>query len=132
MTNAVTSLLSSAELLTRNARGGSSGKTSPVSCPVTAGVPLAPSSGRWLTSGTVSHGECLTLNTSEYHSGADVSFLSDILEDPATVPPKFYLSPEQAVAVLSRARDRGRILPPLLREALAGVEHPWQRGTQPR
>ncbi len=80
------------------------------------GRPLAPSSGSWKTAGILSHGECLTLNSSEYPSDAAVSFLSDILEPSA--PRRFYLSPGACKGLLRRAQRRGKSLPPQLEETL--------------
>lgn len=80
------------------------------------GRPLAPSSGSWKTAGILSHGECLTLNSSEYPSDAAVSFLSDILEPSA--PRRFYLSPSACKGLLRRAQRRGKSLPPQLEETL--------------
>lgn len=80
------------------------------------GGPLAPSSGSWKTAGILSHGECLTLNSSEYPSDAAVSFLSDILEPSA--PRRFYLSPSACKGLLRRAQRRGKSLPPQLEETL--------------
>ncbi|MBS5438379.1 MAG: DNA cytosine methyltransferase [Collinsella sp.] len=80
------------------------------------GQPLVPSSGSWKTAGILSHGECLTLNSSEYPSDAAVSFLSDILEPSA--PRRFYLSPSACKGLLRRAQRRGKSLPPQLEETL--------------
>lgn len=80
------------------------------------GRPLAPSLGSWKTAGILSHGECLTLNSSEYPSDAAVSFLSDILEPSA--PRRFYLSPSACKGLLRRAQRRGKSLPPQLEETL--------------
>lgn len=80
------------------------------------GQPLVPSSGSWKTAGILSHGECLTINSSEYPSDAAVSFLSDILEPSA--PRRFYLSPSACKGLLRRAQRRGKSLPPQLEETL--------------
>lgn len=77
---------------------------------------MAPSSGCWKTSGMLSHGECWTLNSSEYPSDAVASFLSDILEPNA--PQRFSLSPRACRGLLRRARTKERSLPPELEEAL--------------
>ncbi len=80
------------------------------------GQPLVPSSGCWKTAGILSHGECWTLNSSEYPSAAAACFLSDILEPSA--PQRFYLSPRACRGLLRRARTKERSLPPELEEAL--------------
>ena len=67
-----------------------------------------------------SHGECLTLSSSEWHSGADVCFLSDALEE-GEVLQRYSLSPKACEGILRRARKRGRSLPPMLEEALEQV-----------
>lgn len=77
---------------------------------------MVPSSGCWKTAGILSHGECWTLNSSEYPSAAAACFLSDILEPSA--PQRFYLSPRACRGLLCRARTKERSLPPELEEAL--------------
>ena len=61
-------------------------------------------------------GACTTPNTSEQHSGAGVSFLSQILE--ANAPAKYSLSPKACKGILRRAERRGKDLPPMLKMAL--------------
>ena len=61
-------------------------------------------------------GACTTPNTSERHSGAAVSFLSQILEENA--PEKYSLSPKACQGILRRAERRGKDLPPMLKAAL--------------
>jgi hypothetical protein len=62
--------------------------------------------------------ECLTLNISEAPlSGGGESLLSDILEV-GNVPQKHYLSKTACQGILRRAETRGKVLPPLLQEAL--------------
>lgn len=63
----------------------------------------------------------LTLNTTGCHSGANVSSLSDVLEDAPTVPRKYFLSPTACRGSLRRAGKRGRELPPALQRALQAV-----------
>lgn len=120
VTRAVISRSDSLEWLLVNALDGSSGKTFPASCPATKDGTLAPSSGRWLNSGMGSPTECLTLNTSEFHSGADVSLLSHILEV-QPVPPRFYLSVTACKGILRRAEKRKKKLPEMLYQALMQV-----------
>ena len=71
-------------------------------------------SGRW-----TSAGEFWTRNTSESHSAADASSLSQILE--ADAPAKYSLSPKAAAGILRRAEKRGKQLPEHLQAALAMV-----------
>jgi hypothetical protein len=62
--------------------------------------------------------ECLTLSTSEYHSGAEESLLSHILQGTADVLPKYYLSQKACEGILRRAERLGKKLPNALRLAL--------------
>ncbi len=64
----------------------------------------------------ISLGACTTPNISEQHSGAGVSFLSQILE--ANVAEKYSLSPKACQGILRRAERRGKDLPPMLKAAL--------------
>ena len=52
------------------------------------------SSGSWPNAGIRLHGELLTLNSSEWPSGADVCFLSDILENQGGAPAAVLFEPE--------------------------------------
>ena len=61
-------------------------------------------------------GACTTPNISEQHSGAGVSFLSQILE--ANAAEKYSLSPKACQGILRRAERRGKELPPMLKTAL--------------
>lgn len=61
-------------------------------------------------------GACTTPNISEQHSGAGVSFLSQILEEHA--PARYSLSPKACQGILRRAERRGKDLPPMLKAAL--------------
>lgn len=51
-------------------------------------------------------------------NGESVSGLSDLLEPPEQVPPKYYLSATACRGILRRAEKRGKDLPPLLDTAL--------------
>jgi hypothetical protein len=62
--------------------------------------------------------ECLTLSTSESHSGAEESLLSHILQGTADVQQKYYLSQKACEGILRRAERRGKQLPEALRQAL--------------
>jgi hypothetical protein len=51
--------------------------------------------------------ECLTLSTLEYHSGADESLLSHILQGTADVQQKYYLSQKACEGILRRLQLKG-------------------------
>lgn len=63
------------------------------------------------------HGECWTLNSSEWHNDADVSSLSSTLET-GDVPHRFFLSARACAGIIRRAGKRGKPLPEDLQEAL--------------
>jgi hypothetical protein len=44
--------------------------------------------------------------------------LSSVLDTPALIPPKYYLSSTACQGILRRAERRGKALPPMLDEAL--------------
>ena len=81
---------------------------------------LAPGSGQtpgWCEAEQLtSLGACTTPNISEQHSGAGVSFLSQILEEHA--PARYSLSSKACQGILRRAERRGKDLPPMLKAAL--------------
>ena len=77
-------------------------------------------SGRWKNSGMACAGQRLTLNSSEWRSGAVVCSLSDTLET-SDVPQRFYLSPTACAGILSRAKKSGKNLPEKLNKVLASV-----------
>ena len=108
------------ELLTSYAPGGLYGRTCPASCHLTKDGILGPSSGRWANSGMGGLTESWTLSTSEFHSAAAASSLSDILEV-GDVPQRFYLSPKACSGILRRAEKRGKELPEALAAALREV-----------
>lgn len=87
----------------------------------TAESPTAPS--------TPWRGGYLTLVTGESHSAADACSLSDVLQPPEEVPPKYYLSAKALAGIYNRAVRRGKTLPPLL-AALLG-EAVQEAGTGP-
>ena len=90
-TRVATSCLPILPLLQDIAPNGWYGKTSPAYCPVTKGEILPPSSTGWQNSGMGSPTAFLTLSTSECHSAAAASSLSQILEA-GSVPQRYYLS----------------------------------------
>ena len=62
------------------------------------------------------HGELSTLSFGESPKDAVESTLSQILED--TVQDKYYLSQRACLGILRRAENRGKDLPPMLKQAL--------------
>lgn len=57
-----------------------------------------------------------TLNFGESPRDVEESSLSQILED--TVPEKYYLSPTACGGIIRRSRNRGKMLPEILEQAL--------------
>ena len=115
------------EWLEQYAPSGSSGKMYQVSYPWMVGVPLEPCSGKWQTSGIVSAGECLTLNTLESASIDAECSLSEILEPMENVQPKFYLTHTAAAGILARDKRRNKILPSELHLALENIANHTQK-----
>ena len=72
----------------------------------------------WETT-TALPGECSIHNTSESLSDAVESFLSEILQVDA--PEKYSLSAKACNGILRRAEKRGKVLPPMLKDALTEV-----------
>ena len=96
------------------------GKMSPEFCPTKEMRSDSLSQG-WPNSGMTARGGCWTLNISECHSEGDASSLSDVLEDQATIPQKYYLSRKACAGILRRAEKRGKELPVALKTALESV-----------
>lgn len=119
---AATSPLSLRDWLKRYALGGSSGRTSPEFSRLLT-TPSDAFSGPFRSSGMAAHGECWTLNSSEWPSDASVCFLSDILE-PLPLPERYFLSPKACAGILRRAEKRGKRLPPMLHAALLAGSQP--------
>ena len=69
----------------------------------------------WTTRSAL-HGGCWLRNTGPSPRDAIESFLSQILED--TPLPKYYLSRKACLGILRRAAERGKGLPPQLKDAL--------------
>jgi len=88
---------------------------------------LKRSSGRLPTSGMAWPGRYLTLSTSEWRNDADVSSLSDILED--NPDPKYSLSVKACLGILNRAEKRNKTLPPLLKDALQRIAYGQSKDT---
>ena len=120
MTRVATWPLSFSRWLIATVPSGSFGKMSPVSCHRQEGGILVPSSGAWSNSGMGSPTESWTLSGSEFHSGAAVCSLSDILET-GDLPQRFFLSPKACAGILRRAEKRGKQLPRPLEQALRTV-----------
>lgn len=108
---------SSEESLRSSAPAGFLSKTSLACCRAADGGIWEPSSGRWGTWGMGTPTACLTLSGAEFHSGAVVSSLSDVLET-CEVPQRYFLSATACRGILRRAEKRGRELPPQLQRAL--------------
>ena len=68
----------------------------------------------------LSSGQFWMRNSSEFRSGAVASSLSEILET-GPVDRRYFLSPKACKGILRRAANRGKSLPPSLREALEAV-----------
>lgn len=83
---------------------------------------------KWMTSGTVWHGEFLTRNSSEFPSSAAVCSLSECLET-RNVPRRYFLSERACLGILSRAERRGKSLPPELEAALIAQARSASLGT---
>lgn len=69
-----------------------------------------------------SRGESWMPNISEWHNGAAVSFLSEHLQDKASIHPKYYLSSTAKEGILRRVTKNGKKIPQLLRKALEEEE----------
>ena len=75
--------------------------------------------GSYWETGTVLPGGSSMHNTSESLKDADVSSLSEVLE--MNAPEKYSLSAKACRGILRRAEKRGKVLPPMLQEALTEV-----------
>ena len=109
------------DLWKKRKQNTSSSKTSLVCYPVTTEKILESSSGRWPTSGILSAGGCLMLNTSEYPSEGSVSSsLADVVQT-QPVQQKYYLTVKAAEGVLQRSNRNGKRLPDPLQEVFENV-----------
>jgi hypothetical protein len=109
------------DLWKKRRQNTSSSKTSLVCYPVTTEQILESSSGRWPTSGILSDGVCLMLNTSEYPSEGSVSSsLGDVVQT-QPVQQKYYLTVKAAEGVLRRSNRNGKLLPDQLQRAFEDV-----------
>jgi hypothetical protein len=105
---------------------GFSSRTYPVSSLATAVGTSESCLPRWPTSGTAWPGGFSTAVSSECRSDGDgcsssEPSLTEILEPPQNVPPKYSLSARAAAGILRRAAKRGRELPAHLQDALQAV-----------
>ncbi len=96
-------------------------RMSPVCCPVMVAGTLAPSSEGWQSAGMGSPTAFWTLSISAWPNDASVCSLSDVLEEPGSVPRRFFLTPRACAGILRRAEKRGKELPEQLRIALEAV-----------
>lgn len=107
--------------LTIDFQDGPYGKTSLVPSQAIQGTTLLPSSIRWQTAGRWSaNGLCWMHKISESPNDGDASSSSlvSILEPPADVPIRYYLSAKACAGILRRSEKRGKKLPEALRMAL--------------
>jgi hypothetical protein len=117
------------DLWKKRKQNTSSSKTSLVCYPVTMEKILESSSGRWPTSGILSGGVCLMLNTLEYPSEGSVSSsLADVVQT-QPVQQKYYLTVKAAEGVLRRSNRNGKLLPDQLQKAFENVVRQKQEST---
>ena len=74
------------------------------------------------------HGECSTLNSTEWHNAAAVCSLSSTLET-GDVPPRYYLSEKACAGIIRRAKQKGKPLPEVLSAALQAQIQAWEQET---
>ena len=67
-----------------------------------------------------SRGGSSTPNSSDWHNGAVVCSLSQVLEK-GSIPRRYFLSSKACAGILRRAAKRGKTLPPALHQALMSV-----------
>lgn len=116
---AASSCSSISELAQKLIRNGSYGRTCPEFCRLNTDWPSSRSLRPWPNSGLMGgrHGECWTLSSSVWPSGASVCSLSSTLET-GGVPRRYFLSARACAGIIRRAERRGKALPRELREAL--------------
>jgi hypothetical protein len=107
------------ELLNQISRDSLSLRMAPAFLAPTKEETLPSSFEGWSNAGIASRGGSLMLNMTEWHSGAVVCSLSEVLE--TEVAPKYFLSPKACLGILRRADKRGRELPRSLYDALKQV-----------
>ena len=94
-----------------------SSKTSTACSLATEGETSPSYSRRWMNSGMVSRGVCLTAKTSECPNSAEEFSLLPCIET-QKVPDKYFLSPNAATGILRRTDRMGRNLPASFRSSL--------------
>ena len=82
---------------------------------------LTASSGGWQNSGMGVPGAFSTQSIAEYPSVGVASLLWDILEEPGSVPQRYFLTAAACRGILRRAERRGKKLPERLTVALQAV-----------
>lgn len=107
---------STSELFAMFIRAGCYGRTSPEYYRSREEMLSTRSKGSWRNAGIRSHGELLTLSSPEWHSAADASFLSDILE--SDVPQRYYSSAKACIGIVRRAWQNDKPLPKELDDLL--------------
>ena len=109
------------------------GKTSPEPSTATKAKTSGPSSQRWMTSGLWRNGgTCWMHSSSESPNGVDecsLSLSSILQSSDEQAMDKYFLSAKAAAGILRRSTNRGRLLPPLLQQALERVA---QTTTKPK
>lgn len=103
MTQEALSFLRSPELPPLKDHLFCSSKMFPVCFRMTKAGLLRPSSVRWMSWGTMSHGKSLTARISAFPNPESVCILSDILEK--DVPEKYFLSQTQMQRILSNSLE---------------------------
>ena len=113
----VSSCMNMSELSTVFAQHGLSGRMSVGHYP-TAQMPSGACCAPYKSAGIVtSLGEYAIVSSGEFHSGADVSSLSGILEG-GGVAQRYFLSPVACAGILRRAKKNGKSLPEPLNSVL--------------
>lgn len=118
------------ELAGKLTQNGSSGKTCPEYYQQITDALSAHSCKSWPNSGLMGgrHGECSTLNSTEWHNAAAVCSLSSTLET-GDVPPRYYLSEKACAGIIRRAKQKGKPLPEVLSAALQAQIQAWEQET---
>lgn len=104
MTDAASCHCDSVRLWLTATRDGSFGKTYHTPLTSTEERRLPASFDGWMNSGISAHGECWTLNTSEWPNDVDVCLLSQVI-DRGDMLGRHYLSREQMQKMLHRLKE---------------------------
>ena len=81
-------------------------------------VDTTPGKGRWMRAGACRNGGYVMGSVPDWTNSPKTLPLCEILEDPATIPAKYRLSARACKGILTRARDRGKAMDPVLEETL--------------